>query len=260
MIRRITIALILLFALSAQPVLAACQPADPPAKTLDAELGATSDSLTGNRQNWDEQYLTLSARDGTQSEYASVTDDQRFGLRDTTYEAGTYFSPIPHLNVNAIASFSPTHLVLPESTFQGGVDLRAAGGYGYQGEYTQRNYSGAVANIASIGSDRYVRNKHLSALVTLVHLSNVPGLAASAGVVYAQYLRCDDLKFSLSSGRDVESTGVGANVALFHMISYDANDLHWITPHLALNVGAGWYLLTGAYDRFEVRLALHERF
>ncbi|MGD0966982.1 MAG: YaiO family outer membrane beta-barrel protein [Candidatus Aquilonibacter sp.] len=241
-------------------LLAACQFADPPAKRVDVEAGSTTDTLTGNRGTWDEQYLSVATRDGpAHAAYADVTTDQRFGLSDITYEGGAYVPVAPKLTFDAVASFSPTHQVLPASTLQGGLDLRGGDGFGYQATYTQRNYPTAIAGIATAGADRYRGNQHFSLSVTAVHLSNVPGTAMSAGVAYTGYLRCDNLSFALSGGRDVESTGIGANVALYQTISYTANDLHWFTPHTALGFGLGWYLLTGAYDRFELRVALHER-
>jgi YaiO family outer membrane protein len=259
-IRTIATVVIALIALAARPASAACQFADPPAKTMDVEVGSTTDSLTGNRENWDAQYITVATRDGpVHAAYASVTTDQRFGLSDISYEGGSYFPLTSKLLFDAIASFSPTHQVLPDSALQGGLDLRAGSGYGYQATYAQRNYPSAVAGIATVGADRYRGNRHFSVTLTATHLSNVPGTAMSAGVAYAGYLRCDTLSFALSGGRDVENTGVGANVAIYQTISYTANDLHWFTPHTALGFGAGWYLLTGAYDRFELHVALHER-
>lgn len=241
-------------------LIAACQFAEPPAKTLDVEAGSTTDSLTGNRGTWDEQYVSVNTRNGPgHAAYADVTTDQRFGLSDITYEGGWYVPLAPKLLFDAVAAFSPTHQVLPDSALQAGLDLRAGNGYGYQTSYAQRNYPTAVANIATVGADRYRGNHHFSMTLTAVHLSNAPGIAMSAGVAYTGYLRCDNLSFALSGGRDVENTGVGANVAIYQTISYTASDLHWFTPHTALAFGAGWYLLTGAYDRFELHVALHER-
>jgi YaiO family outer membrane protein len=245
---------------AAAPAYADCQLADPPAKTLTAQAGASTDTLTGNRGTWGEQYVSLTERDGTShSAYAQVTTDQRFGLADTTYEGGSYFPITSRLLADVIASFSPTHQVLPETTLQGGLDLRAGQGYGYQAQYVQRNYSTAVADIATGGADRYVGNQHFGVTVTSTHLSNVPGTALSAGVYYARYLHCDTVSLAASGGRDVENTGVGANVAIYQTINYTASDVHWFTPRTALSFGAGWYLLTGAYDRFELEMALHER-
>ncbi|HTC29318.1 MAG TPA: YaiO family outer membrane beta-barrel protein [Candidatus Acidoferrum sp.] len=241
-------------------LIAMCQFLDPPAKTMDVEAGSTSDALTGDRGTWDEQYVSVATRDGpAHAAYADITTDQRFGLSDITYEGGAYIPVAPKLTFDAVASFSPTHQVLPASTLQGGLDLRAGDGYGYQASYTQRNYPSAIAAIATAGADRYRGNAHFSFTLTAVHLSNVPGTAMSAGVAYADYLRCDTVSLAISGGRDVESTGIGANVALYQTISYSANDLHWFTPHTALGFGVGWYLLTGAYDRFELHVALRER-
>ncbi len=260
MIRPSVLAFAAIALLTAQPALADCRFAAAPAKTLTAEVGATTSSLTGNRDNWDEQYITIADRSGpTHYTYAHVARDQRFGLSDTTYESGAAFPLAPKLVANAMASFSATHNVLPESTLSAGLDLRGTLGYGYQAQYTQRNYDAAVADIATVGADRYVGDRRFGLTLTAAHLSNVPGIAMSAGLTYARYLACDTLSFGVSGGRDAENTGIGSNVAIYQAINYSANALHWFTPHTALSLGAGWYILTGAYDRFEVEVALHER-
>jgi YaiO family outer membrane protein len=256
-----SIALFLCIMLACGDAEASCRSVEPPSRSLTAQLGATTDTLTGNHSDWNEQYLILSTRAGpAHASYASVTADQRFGLSDVTYEAGTYFLLAPKLYADAIASFSPTHQVLPNSTLQGGLDLRLDRGYGIQAGFTQRNYPTAVAGILTTGADRYAGNDHVSITITAVHLSNVPGIAMSAGIAYARTLRCDDLYLAVSGGRDVENTGVGANVAIYQTINYTASVNHWLSPFTAIRLGAGWYLLTGAYDRFEVHLAINQRF
>lgn len=242
-----------------QPALAGCQLAEAPTKSFEVQAGASTDSVTGNRGSWNEQYFVVSQRDGHRANYVQVTNDQRFGQSDTTYEGGASLPVNAHLIATAMLSFSPTHLVLPNSVWQTGLDVRGANGYGYQGSYAQRNYTGAIANIATVGADRYVGKDHYSLFITAVRLSNVPGTAMLAGVTYARYLRCDTLSFALSGGRDVENTGVGSNVAIYQTINYSARDLHWFTPHLAVSLGAGWYVLNGAYNRFQLEVALHER-
>ena len=259
--RLFTIALVALVAVaSGRAMASSCRVAQPGARSIVAQVGSSTDTLTGNRGNWNEQYITLSSRDGAaHSSYGSITTDQRFGLTDITYEGGTYFVLTPKLLASAVASFSPTHQVLPASTLQGAVDLRLAQGYGLQTSLAQRDYPSAVADILTGGADHYIGNQHLSVTISAVNLSNVPGTAVSAGITYARTLRCDDVSFALSGGRDVENTGTGANVAICQTINYTANELHWLTPHTAISLGAGWYLLTGAYDRFEVHLAINER-
>ena len=242
-------------------VLVACLFVDPPAKRVDVEAGSTTDTLTGNRGTWNEQYLSVATRDGPEhAAYAAVTSDQRFGLSDITYEAGAYLPVAPSSRSTPsppLARLTRCFRIRPSkaaSTSEPVTDTVT--------RQPTRNETIPVRlrTLRRPARDRYRGNRHFSVTITAVHLSNVPGTAMSAGVAYTGYLRCDTLSLALSGGRDVESTGVGANVALYQTISYTANDLHWFTPHTALGFGAGWYLLTGAYDRFELHVALHERF
>ena len=240
--------------------LAGCGLREQPSKSVQVEGGTTSDSLTGNHGNWAETYLLVVARDGNRrSFYGRAASDQRFAKTDTVYEGGAYVAASPHVILNVVGSFSPQHQTLPQSTIGGGFDDRTGGGYGFQLQYSARTYSAVNAATVTTGFDRYFRDRRVALNVSFSQLSNVPGTAVSAGVQYARFLPCDSQTLSVSSGRDVESTGVGSALAVFRTYSYDVNELHWFTPHLGANLGAGWYLLNGAYSRFEVRLALHAR-
>lgn len=260
MIPRAAVALVALMAALAHPALASCGLREQPTKRVDVESGIADDTLTKNRGEWDEEYVNVVARDGNaRSGYVRVADDSRFGENDPSYEAGTYIAVTPGMTLNAIANISPTHQVLPGTSLEGGLDLSGNAGFDYSVEYAQRDFTLSDADVSTIGLSRYFGSDRLAATMNVAHLSNVPGLAVSEGLSFARYLACDSMSFSVSTGRDVESTGVGSNVAVYQANSYDINDLHWFTPHFALNVGGGWYLLVGAYSRFEIRIAVHER-
>jgi YaiO family outer membrane protein len=232
-----------------------------PLKNVQVEEGVSSDSLTRDRGTWNETYIQASARDANRrSAYARAASDSRFGATDTVYEAGVSLAASPHLIFNASGSLSPQHQSLPRSTFSGGVDARAGGGYGYQAQYATRAYTAVNSATTVLGADRYFRDRRVALSISFSQLSNVPGTAVSETLAYARYLPCDNEAISVGSGRDVESTGIGAaQVAVFHTYSYDVNDVHWFSDRFGVNLGAGWYLLSGAYNRFEVRLALRQR-
>ncbi|GAC1390674.1 MAG: hypothetical protein NVSMB31_07790 [Vulcanimicrobiaceae bacterium] len=240
--------------------IAACPFKEFPAKSIVLEGGLSSDALTQNRAAWTEHYLLLSARDGNRrSAYARAAADRRFGTIDNVYEGGVSLAASPHVIFNAAGSFSPQHASLPQSTLSGGLDLRAQGGYGYQAQYSTRAYAAANSASTVIGADRYFRDRRIALAVTFAQLSNIPGTAVSETLSYARYLPCDNESLSVGSGRDVESTGVGSALAVYHSYSYDINDVHWFSDRFGVNLGAGWYLLGGAYNRFEVRFALRQR-
>jgi YaiO family outer membrane protein len=258
--RLAALALAVVATLLATPALAACPFTELPAKNVQVESGVTSDGLTNNRGEWNEQYLQAVARDGNQfSIYGRVADDQRFGTSDPSYESGIFTELGKHLIADLSGNFSPTHLVLPETIVSGGLDFRMAHGYGVQGHFAERTFPTQNAGITTVGFDRYAGQARVAVVLSFAQLSTVPGTALSETLVLARYLPCDNESVSFSNGRDVESTGVGSGLAVFKAIGYDLNDVHWISKRLALNIGAGWYLLIGAYNRFEVRIALRER-
>lgn len=246
--------------LSSQAARAGCRLAEAPSKSLTLESGASASALTAGRTEWQERSFTVVSRAGSRSSvYGRAASDSRFGSTDLSYEAGAYQPLGAHLIGNVEGSFSPTHAFLAGTTESAGLDLRTSGGYGYQAQYAQRNYPAQTAAITTIGADRYAGANHFTLGVTLANLTSVPGTAVSGRIGFARYLACDEESLSVSAGRDVESTGVIGQVAVFKTYTYDVNDVHWFTPRFGLNVGAEWALLTGAYDRFELRLALRER-
>lgn len=228
-------------------------------RTVSIETSATTDAVT-NHANWQEQALTIDSRDGDRrSFYGRVASDQRFGSTDRSYDAGA-FSPLGlHLIGNLEGSFSPTHAILPATTESGGLDWRTGGGYGYQAQYTQRNYTAQNAGIVSLAADHYVGVDRFAIGVTLAGVTAVPGIALTTHGTFARYFTCDEETFTVSGGRDVELTGAPGRVAVYKALSFDSNVVHWFTRNWGVSVGAGWDILTGAYDRFEVRVGLRER-
>lgn len=236
---------------------AACTAA--PSKTFTLEAGAAVDAVT-NHSDWQQQSLTLAERDGNRSSYyGRAASDTRFGATDPSYEAGGSASLGQHLYVNADGSFSPTHIILPATTEGGGLDWRTNGGFGYQAQFAARNYTTQNAGIVTLGTDMYAGANRYALGVTGAGVTGVPGVALTMHGSFARYLTCDQETFSIAGGRDVESTGVPGQIAVYKALSFDANAVHWFSEHFGINAGAGWYILAGAYNRFEVRIALRER-
>ncbi len=239
---------------------ALCALPPPPTQRVVIQEGASAATLTKGRGAWSGASLLVVARDGnTRSAYVRAADDVRFGENDNEYEAGTYLAVRPHVIADLIGSFSPQHNVLPASSAQGDLDLRAGGGYGYQVGYATRQYTSLGAAIEHVGMDRYFRDLRFAGTLTFARLSDVPGIALSEGVSMARYLPCDTENISLSTGRDVENVGFGTPPAVYHSLSLYLGDTHRLSSRIGLAIGMGWYGLTGAYDRFEVRVALRER-
>ena len=79
----------------------------------------------------------------------------------------------------------------------------------------RRNYSSAVADIATVGADRYRGNQHFSVTLTAVHLSNVPGTAMSAGVAYTGISALRHPVICALGRERRRKHGLGANVAIY---------------------------------------------
>jgi YaiO family outer membrane protein len=239
---------------------AACSFTALPLPNVQVQTGYSGDELTGGRGAWNESYAQIVDRAGTRNAaYVRAADDRRFGAADPSYEGGAYVAIAPRILANVDASYSPTHQFLADDTLSGSVDIRTGGGYGVQAGYSQRNYPLQIVGITTAGVDRYTGDDRLSAGVSLVRLNTAGGIAVVESAGYERAFPCDTLRVNVSAGRDVEPTGVGSTVAIFKSFDYDAGALHWFSSHLAVDAGAGWYILQGAYNRFEVRIALRGR-
>jgi YaiO family outer membrane protein len=260
LIRLAALACVAAVLLQGLPVAAACSLSDQAERYTQVDTGASNASVSHGNLPWREQFLQAVVRDGNaRSAYVRVASDQRFGHTDPSYEGGVYDKLASNVIADLVAGFSPTHAFSPASILGGGVDVRAADGYGVQAQYVERAYTAQNAGITTLGADRYAGQAHFDVAVTGAVLSNVPGTALSERIGYDRSVGCDQESVTVSAGRDVESTGVGTNVAVYQAYSYNASDTHWMNPHLAWQAGAGWDVLVGAYSRFEIRISLRER-
>jgi YaiO family outer membrane protein len=258
---KVSLAAIALCLVAAPIAARASCPAAAPAQAVEVEAGAFTSAVSGNRGAWNGDYVAATARNANNdSLYARAGREDRFGSTDNTYEAGAYERIAPNAVLNLAAAFSPQHNVLPQNVLGGGIDLRAGGGYGFQAGYAARNYTAQRASILTAGADRYSGNTRVALVLTFAGLSNVSGIAMSETLQVARYLACDTLGASVSVGRDVENVGAPNIVAVYPTTQFDVNDVHWFSPRTALNAGVGWYVLSGAYSRLEVRIALRQRF
>lgn len=261
MIRLSAIACALGVAACGVPADAACSLGDPATRYVQVDTGASNASVTRGNLPWREQFVQAVVRDGNaRSAYARAASDERFGTTDPSYEGGIYDAIAPNVVAGLVAGFSPTHAFSPGSMLGGGLDVRASRGYGVQAQYVERAYTAQNAGITTFGLDRYAGTSHVAVAVTGAVLSNVPGVALSERVGYDRTSGCDEQRFALSAGRDVESTGTSNHVAVYEAYSYNASNTHWMNRRLAWQAGAGWDVLVGAYSRFEIRVSLRERF
>lgn len=243
------------------PAAAACSLGDPATQYVQVDTGASDASVTRGNLPWREAFVQAVSHDGNaHSMYLRAARDERFGATDASYEGGAYEKLAPNVAADVVGGFSPSHAFLPASLLGGGVDVRASDGYGVQAQYVERAYTSQNAGITTLGFDRYAGQAHIVIAFTSAVLSNVPGIALSGRAGYQRTVGCDDESFALSAGRDVESTGVGTNVAVYQAYSYNASNTHWMNRRIAWQAGAGWDLLVGAYSRFELRISLRERF
>ena len=252
---------LLIIALVAAPELAraSCAP-QPPAPVTELEGGTSSSAVSHNHGSWNRAYLLATLHNTSNGAiYAGAAREERFNSSDNAYEAGFYQRIARNLTLTGSGTVSPQHDFLPENSLSGGLELRGGDGYGAQVGYTTRNYVDQRAQIVTTGIDRYAGNSRVGFVVSLAGLTNVTGVAMSETLQAAKYLPCDTAQASLSLGRDVENTGAVNQVAVYSTRSIDLNDIHWFSPRTALNAGVGWYVLTGAYARLEVRLAIRQR-
>jgi hypothetical protein len=60
------------------------------------------------------------------------------------------------------------------------------------------------------------------------------------------------------AGRGAESTARN-RVAIHDVVGFDADELHWLDPHTAVRLDAGYFSVSKAYQRYLVLLGLRVR-
>jgi len=239
----------------------ASEPKPTPAPLITLELGTTQEHLTNGYGNWQSLYFFASDKFSPRRvAYGSVTTDRRFGSTDETYVAGFYIPPSPNTTLNVEFGYSPTHIVLPQSSLALSLDHRLASGWGYTLGAQHRGYTGTDVQIGSLLVDRYWGKYRAAYTITGAQLSSVAGTALSHGALLTRYYGTDQessVTLSLDAGREVEN--VGSTVITSSVAGAALYGVHWFGLHWGVPWAVSIHRQGSLYTRSGVQIGVRAR-
>lgn len=227
---------------------------------VDVESGGSNSYLNNGKGRWENGYFntTYEAPSGLKVHIDAV-NDVRFGSSTDVYAAGADIpTSRPNGTLHLGYAISSKNDVIPSNAFLAGYDLRTGGGWGYQFGYVGRDFSSASAANYGLGVDRHWDHQQLGYFVNLSTVSNKAGLGIVQGLRWATHSAADEVTLTADAGRGAESTARN-RVAIHDVVGFNADELHWLDPHTAVRLDAGYFSVSRAYQRFLVLLALRVR-
>jgi YaiO family outer membrane protein len=228
--------------------------------SVDFEAGGSNSYLNNGKGRWETGFLntTYEAPSGFKL-HLDALNDVRFGSSTDVYATGADIPTArPNGTLHVGYALSSKNDVLPTNAFLAGYDLRTGGGWSYQFGYVGREFSSASAANYGFGLDKYWDHQQLGYFVSLSTVSNKTGLGIVQGLRWATYLPADTVSLTADAGRGAESTARN-RVAIHDVVGFDADELHWLDPHTAVRLDAGYLSVSKAYQRFLVLLGLRVR-
>lgn len=227
---------------------------------VDFEAGGSNSYLNNGKGRWESGYFDTAyeAPSGLKL-HLDALNDVRFGTSTDVYATG---ADIPTGRPNGILhlgyAVSTKNDVVPTNAFLAGYDLRTGGGWTYRFGYVARDFSAASAANYGFGVDKHWDHQQLGYFVDFSTVSNKTGLGIVEGLRWATYLPADTVTLTADAGRGAESTARN-RVAIHDVVGFDADELHWLDPHTALRLNAGYFSVARAYQRFLVLMGLRVR-
>lgn len=226
------------------------------------EIGASKDDLTNGRPPTSQMYFSAGERGpaGRPTYFEQWTEQNQYGLHDSSATAGAVLSATRHTLVGAQLALSPTHNVLPSFDGALSVEERLGGGFGTALAYERKTYTTTNASIATVTLDRYFGNLYIAYHPTFALLEGTPGTAMTHVVSATHYdHRGGNLTLNWFAGRDVESTGP-ASVLVLAVSGLSLSGHYVLTRNVAVAYGLETYtegsLYTASGGHLGLRYAL----
>ena len=227
---------------------------------VDIDGGGSNSYLNRHHQRWESGYAGTSfiAPSGF-ALHLGYFNDVRFGVSTDSYAVGADIPthrPNGTLNLGYVTSSQND--VVPTNAVIAGYGLRTGGGWGYQFGYVGRSFSSASAANYGLGVDRRWKRQRLGYFIQFAMVSNKTGVGIVQGLRWSIELPADTVTLTSGIGRGVESTGRN-RVGAHDVFGFDADELHWMDPHLAIRADVGYFSVSRSYQRWLVLLGMRLR-
>lgn len=184
--------------------------AGPQGFRLEAEAGGSIERLSGGRADWRSADLSVMARnDRKQSYYGRARRTERFDLRDSELQAGTYQPIGAAWGLQLEARASSTHRVLPRDSVFVQLDRRLEHGWGIQAGYRRSRYTASGTDLVIGTVERYFSAYRAAYSVYLGRPDGAgfsPSHRLQLGYYYAER---SFVAVSVAAGREVENVPPG---------------------------------------------------
>jgi YaiO family outer membrane protein len=248
----VTLALCLARAGSAE----AFQPARPP---LQVGIGYVQENLSNGAPTWREWYVDATLRlQPRKVVFGVVRLTERFGLSDQEFSLGVSAPAGERWTAMVEASYSPSHLVLPQWSAAAFLH-RSFGPWGAQAGVRHRAYTAASVEVASLMIERYWSSYRAAYTLSVSQLNGANTTVAHAVQFNYYYGDRSSAALTVAAGREAEATGGGA-VSVFNVRSIDASIVHWVRPTTAVTVGVGAHEVEGLYTRTRMQAGVRWQF
>jgi YaiO family outer membrane protein len=227
---------------------------------VEFDTGGSNSYLNHGKGRWETGYFSTAyhAPSGFKI-HIDALNEVRFGANTNIFAGGVEI-PTGHPNGTLHLGYgiSSKNDVLPSNAILAGYDLRTGGGWSYQFGYAGREFSSATAANFGLGVDKHFDRQSLGYFVNFSTVSNKTGLGIVQGLRWSTFSPLDEVTLVAHAGRSAESTGRN-RVAIHDVVGFDADELHWLDPHTAVRLNAGYFSVSRAYQRFLVLMGLKVR-
>ncbi|HEY1978154.1 MAG TPA: YaiO family outer membrane beta-barrel protein [Candidatus Baltobacteraceae bacterium] len=227
---------------------------------VDVDAGGSNSYLNNGKGRWETGYFGTSYRAPSGfGVHVDALNEVRFGTSTDVYAAGVDV-PTGHPNGTLHLGYgvSSRNEVIPSKAILAGYDLRTGGGWSYQFGYVGRDFSSASAANYGVGTDKHWDHQALGYFLNFSTVSSKTGLGIVQGLRWSDFLPLDTVTLTADAGRGAENTG-RARVAIHDVVGFDADEVHWLDPHTAVRLDAGYFSVARAYQRFLVLVGLRVR-
>jgi YaiO family outer membrane protein len=227
--------------------------------TLETELGAIHDRLSGDRDDWRELYLRLSRplmpRGAIVGEGRLV---ERFGLTDTELRAAAYLPVRGSHSLELEGSVAPGAEVLPEWTLGAHLQLGLGAGWTAGGGARTNRYADADLLVATGLVEHYFDVFRAAYRLSVGFLD---GERAPSHFLLGSwyYQEGGHVTAGLATGREVERVDPN-RLLVTRTGGASIWGVHWISPRLAATYGASFTRHRDLYDRTRIQLGARTRF
>lgn len=227
---------------------------------IEVEAGLTYDSLDNGYSPWKSAYLEGTVKDEAGDVYyGTARRTERFSLLDTELSAGIYKSLEDKMTVNAEATASPSHNVLPSFSVAAYLHKSLEMGWGIQGGGRYRRYTNSTTYSASFMIEKYISHFRSHLTIYPAHASGAGSSSSIALGTDYYYGEKNRIGLIYADGKEVENIGFN-RVLTTKVQSITLLGRHWISDNTAISYETFSHEQGENYTRYGIRIGVRRSF